>query len=162
MYVPYGISYWNRRVWFLLGWCIFDLLNWQCHIDDCILDHMDAVFLQTNILGADVFSGNSHMLIFVKRYNNAALSTNYFWHYFWNWAYLCYKQKQSDREGCLMKTPTIETDRLILREVHKEDTDDIFACWMQDEDVSRYMCWKASDDITKTKEFMSIKANRSF
>ena len=104
--------------------------------------------------GADVFSGNSHMLIFVKRYNNAALSTNYFWHYFWNWAYLCYKQKQSDREGCLMKTPTIETDRLILREVHKEDTDDIFACWMQDEDVSRYMCWKASDDITKTKEFI--------
>ena len=53
--------------------------------------------------GADVFSGNSHMLIFVKRYNNAALSTNYFWRYFWNWAYLCYKQKQSDREGCRMK-----------------------------------------------------------
>ena len=47
--------------------------------------------------GADVFSGNSHMLIFVKRYNNAALSTNYFWRYFWNWAYLCYKQKQGDR-----------------------------------------------------------------
>ena len=25
---------------------------------------------------------------------------------------------------------------------------------MQDEEVSRYMCWKASDDITKTKEFI--------
>lgn len=35
-----------------------------------------------------------------------------------------------------MITPEIETERLILREVHKEDVDDIFNCWMQDEKVN--------------------------
>ena len=37
------------------------------------------------------------------------------------------------RGECWMITPEIETERLILREVHKEDVDDIFNCWMQDE-----------------------------
>ena len=43
-----------------------------------------------------------------------------------------------------MGTPRIETDRLLLREIQETDVNDIFDCWMQDEDVSRYMCWKAS------------------
>ena len=43
-----------------------------------------------------------------------------------------------------MKTPRIHTDRLLLREIYETDVNDIFGCWMQDEDVSRYMCWKAS------------------
>lgn len=45
-----------------------------------------------------------------------------------------------------MKTPRIETDRLLLREIQETDTNDIFNCWMQDEEVSRYMyrqvAWK--------------------
>ena len=45
-----------------------------------------------------------------------------------------------------MKTPRLETDRLLLREVQENDIEDIFDCWMKDEEVSRYMCWKASDD----------------
>ena len=53
-----------------------------------------------------------------------------------------------------MKTPVIETERLILREIHKDDVDDIFSCWMQDEEVSRYMWWKASDDIAEAKNFV--------
>lgn len=47
-----------------------------------------------------------------------------------------------------MKTPRLETDRLLLREVQENDVEDIFDCWMKDEEVSRYMCWKASDDIS--------------
>ena len=38
-----------------------------------------------------------------------------------------------------MKTPRIHTDRLLLREIYETDVNDIFGCWMQDEDVSRYM-----------------------
>lgn len=53
--------------------------------------------------------------------------------------------------------PKIETERLILREIHKTDVDDIFSCWMQDEEVSRYMWWKASDNIAKTKEFVEYE-----
>ena len=47
-----------------------------------------------------------------------------------------------------VKTPRLETDRLLLREVQENDVEDIFHCWMKDEEVSRYMCWKASDDIS--------------
>lgn len=56
-----------------------------------------------------------------------------------------------------MKTPRLETDRLLLRKIHSEDVDAIFNCWMQDEDVSRYMWWKASSDINETKGFIEFE-----
>ena len=54
-------------------------------------------------------------------------------------------------------TPRLETERLLLREVQQEDLDDIFDCWMQDEDVSRYMWWKASNDKKDAEEFVAIE-----
>lgn len=54
-------------------------------------------------------------------------------------------------------TPRLETDRLILREIHADDTETIFNCWMQDEDVSKYMWWKASDDINEAKDFVEFE-----
>lgn len=33
-------------------------------------------------------------------------------------------------------TPRLETERLILRRIHSDDTEKIFACWMNDERVS--------------------------
>ncbi len=56
-----------------------------------------------------------------------------------------------------MVTPKIETKRLLLRKVSAEDLTDIFECWMQDEDVSRYMCWKASNNIEDAKEFVDFE-----
>ena len=56
-----------------------------------------------------------------------------------------------------MKTPVIETERLILREIHQTDVEDIYNCWMQDEDVSRYMWWKASNDISEAKDFVKYE-----
>lgn len=56
-----------------------------------------------------------------------------------------------------MKTPRIETNRLLLREIQETDVNDIFTCWMQDEDVSRYMCWKASSDIAETRSFVRFE-----
>lgn len=54
-------------------------------------------------------------------------------------------------------TPRLETERLILREIHAEDMEEIFYCWMQNENVSRYMWWKASDDINEAKEFVEFE-----
>lgn len=56
-----------------------------------------------------------------------------------------------------MKTPRLETDRLLLREIHADDVDAVFNCWMQDENVSRYMWWKASEDINDAKEFVEFE-----
>ena len=55
------------------------------------------------------------------------------------------------------KTPRIETGRLLLREIQETDENDIFDCWMQDENVSRYMCWKASSDIAETRNFVRFE-----
>lgn len=52
-----------------------------------------------------------------------------------------------------MALPQLETSRLILRGIRKEDTEAIFTCWMQDEEVSRYMWWKASMDRKDAEEF---------
>ncbi len=56
-----------------------------------------------------------------------------------------------------MITPILETERLVLRPIKADDVKTIFDCWMQDEDVSRYMCWKASSDINEANEFVSFE-----
>lgn len=56
-----------------------------------------------------------------------------------------------------MTTPELETERLVLRAVHEKDINEIFHCWMQDEDVSRYMYWRASSDINETKKFVAFE-----
>ena len=56
-----------------------------------------------------------------------------------------------------LRTPRIETNRLLLREIQKTDVNDIFNCWMQDEDVSRFMYWKASNDRKDAKEFVEFE-----
>lgn len=60
----------------------------------------------------------------------------------------------------LRRTPRIETCRLLLREIQETDVKDIFDCWMQDEDVSRYMCWKASCDIAETRSFVRYELSQ--
>lgn len=56
-----------------------------------------------------------------------------------------------------MTTPQLETERLILRQIQSNDVQPIFDCWMNDEDVSRYMYWKSSDDINDAKEFVTFE-----
>lgn len=51
----------------------------------------------------------------------------------------------------------LETKRLVLRKIQREDVTPIFECWMQDEDVSRYMWWKASKDRSDTEEFVQFE-----
>lgn len=51
----------------------------------------------------------------------------------------------------------LETKRLELREIQAGDVEEIFHCWMQDENVSRYMWWKASDDVKDAEEFVQFE-----
>ena len=53
-----------------------------------------------------------------------------------------------------MKTPILETDRLILRPFKEEDAIDVFECWESDPDVAKYMFWTSHNDIEKTKEWI--------
>ncbi|MFQ9516649.1 MAG: GNAT family N-acetyltransferase [Eubacterium sp.] len=56
-----------------------------------------------------------------------------------------------------MRTPTLETDRLLLRPFCREDAEAVFACWESDPDVAKYMFWTSHNDIQKTKEWISFE-----
>lgn len=56
-----------------------------------------------------------------------------------------------------MVTTQLETERLTLRPVKEDDVNIVYNCWMQNENVSRYMCWQASNDINKAREFVQFE-----
>ena len=56
-----------------------------------------------------------------------------------------------------MKTPILETERLMLRPLEKKDVQEVFDCWMQDEDVCRYMYWHSTDDINVAEYFIDFE-----
>lgn len=56
-----------------------------------------------------------------------------------------------------MKTPTLHTDRLLLRPFTSEDANDVFECWESDPDVAKYMFWTSHNDIEKTREWIAFE-----
>lgn len=56
-----------------------------------------------------------------------------------------------------MRTPILETDRLVLRPFKKDDVADVFECWESDPDVARYMFWTSHNDIEKTREWIAFE-----
>lgn len=56
-----------------------------------------------------------------------------------------------------MRTIKLETERLLLRPIKESDVNEIWKCWMHDEEVSRYMWWKASDDMADTEKFVRFE-----
>ena len=56
-----------------------------------------------------------------------------------------------------MNTPTLQTERLLLRPFTYEDTEDVFTCWESDPDVAKYMFWTSHNDIEKTKEWIAFE-----
>ena len=56
-----------------------------------------------------------------------------------------------------MNTPTLQTERLLLRPFTYEDAEDVFTCWESDPDVARYMFWTSHNDIEKTKEWLTFE-----
>lgn len=54
-----------------------------------------------------------------------------------------------------MRTPVIETERLILRPLKVEDADVIFDSWAGDEEVARFMRWSLHNNVEETKEWLA-------
>lgn len=49
---------------------------------------------------------------------------------------------------------TLETERLILRELKEEDAETVFNNWTNDDDVSRYVRWSTHKNVEETKEYL--------
>lgn len=59
-----------------------------------------------------------------------------------------------------MKTPILETDRLVLRPFCMEDAQNVFDCWESDPEVAKYMFWESHKDINKTIEWVKKELSK--
>lgn len=55
----------------------------------------------------------------------------------------------------LTKLPRLETNRLILREIQKEDAEDMFE-HASNKNISKYVQWNPHKSIDETKEFINL------
>lgn len=53
-----------------------------------------------------------------------------------------------------MRTPILETERLILRPMRIEDAQEVFDNWASDPEVAKYMVWSTHKDVSVTKAWM--------
>ncbi len=53
-----------------------------------------------------------------------------------------------------MRTPILETERLILRPLQVSDAEEIFCNWATDPEVSRFMSWSVHENIEVTREWL--------
>lgn len=58
-----------------------------------------------------------------------------------------------------MKTPVLETDRLILRPLSLDDAEHIFKTWTSDEDVAKYMIWDVHESVNDTIDWLKQEVN---
>jgi ribosomal-protein-alanine N-acetyltransferase len=56
-----------------------------------------------------------------------------------------------------MKTPIIETERIILRPLSVNDASNIFERWTSDELVSKYMRWCTHNNVEETKAWLAME-----
>lgn len=55
--------------------------------------------------------------------------------------------------------PILETERLILRKITKEDIEDMYL-YGSDEEVSKYVTWNTHETIADTKDFVEFVLNK--
>lgn len=53
-----------------------------------------------------------------------------------------------------MKTPILETERLLLRPLTVDDAESAFANWTSDPDVAKFMRWELHKSISETREWL--------
>ncbi|MBQ9135595.1 MAG: GNAT family N-acetyltransferase [Lachnospiraceae bacterium] len=56
-----------------------------------------------------------------------------------------------------MKTPILETERLILRPLSLADADNIFERWTSDDRVSKYVRWSTHNSVKDTMEWLKLE-----
>ena len=59
-----------------------------------------------------------------------------------------------------MKIKTLETERLVLREINEDDAKKIFENWTSDDNVTRYVRWNTHKNIDETKEYIKMTHKR--
>ena len=58
-----------------------------------------------------------------------------------------------------MKTPILETERLILRPLTLNDSEHIFKTWTSDPDVAKFMIWDVHETIDETINWLKSEVN---
>lgn len=58
-----------------------------------------------------------------------------------------------------MRTPVLETERLILRPLHLSDAEEIFNNWTSDPEVEKYMTWNVHQSVEETKGWLKTVEN---
>ncbi len=58
-----------------------------------------------------------------------------------------------------MKTPILETERLILRPLTVEDAQTVFENWTSDPDVARFMSWELHKTVSDTEAWLRFEEN---
>ena len=53
----------------------------------------------------------------------------------------------------------IETKRLFLRKLRKDDAESIFRNWASDSEVAKYVTWSAHKDITVSYTHLTLPTN---
>lgn len=48
----------------------------------------------------------------------------------------------------------LETERLLLRRIRREDAQRIFACWASDPEVTKYLTWLPHESVAVTEQIM--------
>ena len=54
-----------------------------------------------------------------------------------------------------MRTPVLETERLILRPLVVSDAETVFTNWTSDPDVARFMRWELHKNVSETQEWLA-------
>lgn len=54
-----------------------------------------------------------------------------------------------------MKTPILETERLILRHLSIDDAETIYQNWTSDPEVAKFMRWELHKNVSETREWLS-------
>ena len=59
-----------------------------------------------------------------------------------------------------MAIKTLETDRLILRQLNENDAQKAFDNWTSDDDVTRYVRWNTHKSVDETVEYIKMEHKR--
>lgn len=61
-----------------------------------------------------------------------------------------------------MKTPVLETRRLVLRPLCINDSEEVFNCWESDPEVAKFMFWTSHNDIEKNKDWINNELGKIY
>lgn len=56
-----------------------------------------------------------------------------------------------------MRTPVLETERLVLRPLSIDDAETIYKNWTSDPDVAKFMRWERHKDVSETREWLTAE-----